>query len=95
MFNKKINKEMLEMMNDLIHSMIQDGIDGECEITLKCRPNGGGVETHLNGDTMTIVITLIATLKQVMADVNGNKEDDNLEVVKMLWDIIGGRKEEI
>jgi hypothetical protein len=44
---------------------------------------------------MTIIITLVATLKQVMADVNGNKEDDNLEVVKMLWDIIGGRREEI
>ena len=95
MFNKKPNKELLEMMNTLMYSMLEEGINGECEITLKCRPNGGGVETHLNGDTMTIIITLIGTLKQVMADVNGNNEDDNLEVVKMLWDIIGGRKEEI
>ena len=95
MFNKKPNKELLEMMNTLMYSMLEEGINGECEITLKCRPNGGGVETHLNGDTITIIITLLGTLKQVMADVNGSNEDDNLEVVKMLWDIISGRKEEI
>ncbi len=95
MFNKKPNKEILEMMNELMYSIIQEGINGECEVTLKCRPNGGGVETHLNGDTMTIIITLIGTLKQVMADVNGDNEEDNLEVVKMLWDVIGRRKEEL
>lgn len=94
MFNKKPNKELLEMMNALMYSMLEEGLNGECEITLKNRP-GEGMETHLNGDTMTIIIALLGTLKTVMKDSSNASEEDLLDVVGTLWNIIGGEKEEL
>lgn len=97
MFNKNKNekgKEVLEMMSEMVRMMLEEGLNRECEITLKNRP-GEGMETHLQGDTMTIILALVGTLKTVMKDSSDASEDDLLDVVHTLWNIIGGEKEEI
>ena len=95
MFNKNKNeKELMEMMGKMVRMMLEEGLNGECEITLKNRP-GEGMETHLKGDTMTIILALVGTLKTVMKDSSDASDEDLLDVVRILWDIIGGEKEEL
>ena len=97
MFNKSKNEkqnEINEMMTELVGMLIDDGINGNCEISIKSGEKGKGLATSLKGNTMTIVIALVATLKEVVKE-GVNSDEDGLEVVRCLWHSIGSRRENI